>query len=166
MYTANYFINKLNLIKHIEGGSFAETYRSNLILNSDTLNNNFLGKRNASTGIYFLLEHKQFSAFHKILSDEMWHFYYGQTLTIYEIEKNGNLILHKLGSNLNNGEIFQCVIKAGNWFASRCEVNNGFSLVGCTVAPGFDFNDFTLADRNTLMNEYPQHSKLITELTY
>ncbi|MFN4082235.1 MAG: cupin domain-containing protein [Bacteroidia bacterium] len=163
---AEYYINKLGLTKHIEGGSFKETYRSKMLLPNNIIDSNFAGTRSISTAIYFLLEHNQFSAFHKIASDEMWHFYAGNTLTVYEIEPNGNLKKHLLGSNLDAGETFQCVIKAGNWFASRCEVINGFSLVGCTVAPGFDFEDFLLADRNELLALYPQHKQIITELTY
>ncbi|MES2726442.1 MAG: cupin domain-containing protein, partial [Bacteroidota bacterium] len=139
---AKYYIDKLGLTKHIEGGAFKETYRADLIIENNALTPNFKGDKNASTGIYFLLEYGQFSAFHRIASDEMWHFYDGDTLTIYEIESNGTLITHKLGRNLEAGETFQCVIKAGNWFGSRCEITEGFSLVGCTVAPGFDFADF------------------------
>jgi hypothetical protein len=164
--SADYYIEKLGLTKHVEGGSFKETYRANLVLNRQNLPADFNGNRSISTGIYFLLEHGQFSAFHKIASDEMWHFYHGQTLTVYEIEPNGNLIAHKLGTDLENGESFQCVIKAGNWFGSRCEVANGFSLVGCTVAPGFDFDDFELADKNTLIQAFPHLSVLINQMCY
>lgn len=166
MQTAAYYIEKLKLTKHVEGGSYAETYRSSLMLPQSAIGNDFTHNKNACTAIYFLLEHKQFSAFHKIKSDEIWHFYAGNTLTIYEIDENGNLWKHLLGSNLDKGENFQCVIKAGNWFASRCEVENGFSLVGCTVSPGFDFEDFTLANRDDLITQYPQHKQLITALTY
>jgi len=165
-YTADYFINKLGLTKHVEGGSFKETYRANLEINKQNLPADFKGNRNISTGIYFLLEHGQFSAFHKIASDEMWHFYYGQTLTVYEIEPDGNLITHKLGTNLENGETFQCVIKAGNWFGSRCEEPNGFSLVGCTVSPGFDFADFELANKESLTIQYPHLTELIGQMCY
>jgi predicted cupin superfamily sugar epimerase len=113
-----------------------------------------------------LLEHGQFSAFHKIASDEMWHFYYGKALTVYEIEPDGNLITHKLGTNIENGETFQCVIKAGNWFGSRCEEPNDFSLVGCTVSPGFDFADFELANKESLTNRYPHLAELIAQMCY
>jgi predicted cupin superfamily sugar epimerase len=136
------------------------------MLPKEVLNNDFKDNRNASTAIYLLLSFGQFSAFHKILSDEMWHFYAGQTLTIYEIEKNGNLITHKLGADLEKGETFQCVIKAGNWFGSRCEVPNGFSLTGCTVSPGFDFADFELANKIELCQEFPAITSLIHEMTY
>ncbi len=164
--TAEYYISKLGLSSHVEGGAFKETYRSPVVLEQAAIGVLFHGNRNASTGIYFLLTYLQFSAFHKIASDEMWHFYDGQTLTIYEIDTDGTLITHKLGRNIEAGETFQCVIKAGNWFASRCEVEGGFSLVGCTVAPGFDFVDFTLATCDELCHLYPQHTELIIPLTY
>ncbi|MES2381608.1 MAG: cupin domain-containing protein [Bacteroidota bacterium] len=163
---AKYYIDKLGLTKHVEGGAFKETYRADLIIENNALTPNFKGDKNASTGIYFLLEYGQFSAFHKIASDEMWHFYDGDTLTIYEIENDGTLITHKLGRNIEAGETFQCVIKAGNWFGSRCEVANGFSLVGCTVAPGFDFADFELANKSILQNQHPHLANLIDEMTY
>jgi uncharacterized protein len=166
MNSAKYYIEKLGLTQHVEGGAFRETYRSNLVIPQEVLSNDFKGNRNATTAIYFLLSYGQFSAFHKIQSDEMWHFYKGQTLTIYEIENNGNLITHKLGSDIENGETFQCVIKAGNWFGSRCEIVNGFSLVGCTVSPGFDFADFELANKNLLCQEFPSLESLINEMTY
>lgn len=161
--SADFYIEHLGLTKHVEGGAFKETYRSHFVLNQNCLTPVFNGDRNIATGIYFLLSYGDFSAFHRIKSDEMWHFYDGDCLSIYEIEANGNLITHKLGRDILNGEKFQLVIKAGSWFASRCEVNNGFSLVGCTVAPGFDFNDFELAD-SSLKDAFPQHRKLINEL--
>ena len=166
MNSAKYYIEKLGLTQHVEGGAFHETYRSALLIPQEVLSDNFKGNRNVSTAIYFLLSYGQFSAFHKILSDEMWHFYAGQTLTIYEIENNGNLITHQLGADLEKGEKFQCVIKAGNWFGSRCEIANGFSLVGCTVSPGFDFADFELANRNELCHAFPALTDLVNEMTY
>lgn len=166
MNRADYYIEKLGLTSHVEGGAFKEVYRSEMIIPKDVLNHDFHGDRNASTAIYFLLKHGQFSAFHKIASDEMWHFYDGDTLCIYEITIDGSLIKHLLGKDLEKGESFTCVIKAGSWFGSRCEIKNGFSLVGCTVAPGFDFEDFVLAKREELSVEYSEHVELIEGLTY
>lgn len=163
---ADYYIQKLELTTHVEGGAFKEIYRSLTVIPKTSLSHEFHGDRNTSTAIYFLLKYKQISALHKIASDEMWHFYDGNPLCIYEITKEGILIKHVLGNNLDKGESFTCVIKAGSWFGSRCEVENGFSLVGCTVAPGFDFEDFVLANREELSKEYPQYAGLIHELTY
>lgn len=163
MKPADYWIEKLGLESHVEGGAFKETYRSPLVL--ENLPSEFKGNRNASTAIYFLLKQGDFSAFHRIASDEAWHFYEGTSLTVYEIEENGNLITHKLGRDIEKGEMFQTVIKAGSWFGSRCEDEDGYALVGCTVAPGFDFEDFELASYETLAVKYPKHKELIKELT-
>jgi len=166
MKKADYYIEKLGLSAHVEGGAFKETYRSATRIAHQHLSEDFKGDRNISTAIYFLLKHGQFSALHKISSDELWHFYDGDPLCIYEITVKGELKKHIIGKNLENGESFQCIIQAGSWFGSRCEIKNGFSLVGCTVAPGFDFEDFVLADREALLKEFPQYKSLIEELTY
>lgn len=163
--SASFWIDHLKLIEHIEGGAFTEVYRSELTLPQSALPGTFNGNRAASTSIYFLLQYGQFSAFHRIASDEVWHFYQGDSLQVYEIQENGKLIVHRLGSNPDLGETFQCVIRSGSWFGSRTEVPNGYSLVGCTVAPGFDFEDFELAERNSLIQQYPQHTVLIESLT-
>ena len=163
---ADYWINQLNLTKHIEGGSFRETYRSSLNVSPEAIGLEFDGPRSISTSIYFLLEQGQFSAFHKIKSDETWHFYDGDALDIFEIEKDGLLVIHKLGREPGKGQSFQLVIKAGNWFGARVAGNGSFSLAGCTVAPGFDFSDFQLANRADLLRLYPQHESIIEELTY
>ena len=163
---AAFWIQHLNLSKHIEGGSFRETYRSTLVLKGECIGKNFEDERAASTSIYFMLEKGQFSAFHKITSDETWHFYEGDTLDIFEIDENANLITHKLGRDASKGESFQVLIKAGRWFGSRVAGNGIYSLVGCTVAPGFDFADFQLASRSELSTLYPAHKVLISEMTY
>jgi uncharacterized protein len=157
--TAAYWRETLQLTQHVEGGSFRETYRAPLVLQQPA------GPRAASTGIYFLLEDGEFSAFHRIASDEMWHFYDGVTLHIYEIKPNGTLYVHRMGRDIAQGEQLQLVIPAGSWFASSVEETGGFALVGCTVAPGFDFADFELAERAALSQLFPQHAGLIGMLT-
>lgn len=163
--SATYWVQKLQLTTHVEGGSFKEVYRSSLLLNHPLLPAEFSGDRNIFTSIYFLLEEDQFSAFHRIASDELWHFYFGDSLIIYEIEQNGTLNEHLLGNNPENNESFQCVIKAGNWFASRPASGSEYSLAGCTVSPGFDFDDFELAERKELSEAFPQHALLIHSLS-
>ncbi|RPE09685.1 cupin domain-containing protein [Chitinophaga lutea] len=163
--TAEYWRQALQLTQHVEGGSFCETYRAPLIIAQDALPDTFAGARPASTAIYFLLEDGDFSAFHRIAADEMWHFYDGQTLHIYEIKPDGSLHVHRLGRDVAQGEQLQVVIPAGSWFASSVEETGGFALTGCTVAPGFDFADFELAGREELSQQYPQHAGLIALLT-
>ena len=163
---AKYWIEKLQLTSHIEGGSFREVYRSSLTVSKNNLPAAFNGDRNFSTSIYFLLQKNQFSAFHKIASDELWHFYFGDALIIYEIDAlTGNLTEHRLGDNPEQKEFFQTTIKAGNWFASRVANESEYALVGCTVSPGFDFEDFELAEKTSLIKKYPQHEDLIASLT-
>lgn len=163
--TAQYWKEHLQLTQHVEGGSFREIYRSAISLPQSTLPAAHKGARNASTSIYFLLEEGEFSALHRIASDEIWHHYDGAALCIYEITADGTLIKHLLGKDIENGEILQVIIPAGSWFGSRVETAGGYTLCGCTVSPGFDFEDFELAPRETLTELYPQHEAIIFSLT-
>lgn len=95
----------------------------------------------------------------------MWHFYDGDGLTVHEIQTDGYYIEHKLGLELENGEQPQLVVSANSWFASEVKQGGSWCLVGCTVSPGFDFQDFELAERDELISEYPDHSTIITRLT-
>lgn len=160
--TADYWIQQLQLTPHVEGGAFRELYRSSL----KTTPPGFTGERHYSTSIYFLLQQGQFSAFHKIKSDELWHFYYGDALTIYEITAQGAMIEHQLGNDPEKGQSFQVLIPAGNWFAARLAEGGDYILCGCTVSPGFDFEDFELANKESLLTAYPQHKTLINALIW
>ena len=157
-------INKYNLLPHPEGGYYYQTYKSRETIPAHSLPERFSGDRNFSTAIYFLLEGKQFSAFHKIKSDELWHFYAGEGLHIYVIHPDGRGEILKLGNDIVNGYSFQHVVAAGCWFASKPIVENSFSFVGCTVSPGFDFDDFELAEKQALLKQYPQHATWINGL--
>jgi uncharacterized protein len=160
---AQYWINHLGLSPHPEGGYYRATYKSDLTIARNALPSSYQGDRSASTAIYFLLDGRNFSAFHRIASDEVWHFYAGSSLVVYVIDPDGDYSELHLGDVAD--EAFQAVVKAGCWFASRVKDAAGFALVGCTVAPGFDFADFELAVRPELVAAYPQYRKLIEELT-
>lgn len=164
-YSAADIIEKYQLQPHPEGGYYKEMYRSNVVLNKDALPQTFNGDRNIATSIYFLLEGKNFSAFHRIKSDETWHFYAGETLLIYVIDINGNLDIIKLGNTILNEDTFQYTVPAGCWFASKPAGENSYCFVGCTVYPGFDFADFEMAERTELSTIYPQHVSVIKSLT-
>ena len=125
----------------------------------------FRGPRCASTAIYFLIDGQNISAFHRIQSDELWHFYAGSPLTVEVIHPNGDRSSLHLGDNPDSGETFQAVVPVGCWFASHVSDWKSYSLVGCTVAPGFDFADFEMAKRTDLIAQYPQHRVLIGRLT-
>lgn len=162
--TIEAYVQLLQLEPHPEGGFYKRTYESELLLTAEVLPKQFTGDRHASTAIYFLLGGRDFSAFHRIKSDELWHFYDGGGLHIYVIHPDGNAEVLKLGSDVQNGYSFQLLVKAGCWFASKPVDENSFSLVGCTVAPGFDFDDFEMAKKEDLLNEYPQHREWIEQL--
>ncbi|MBS1600128.1 MAG: cupin domain-containing protein [Bacteroidetes bacterium] len=162
---AAYWIEHLQLHKHVEGGYFKEYYRSDLLVPQQSLPSSFKGDRSASTSIYFLLERNQFSALHRIAADELWHFYAGDCLIIFELLSDGGIQEHRLGNDPEKGEELQVVIRAGNWFGSMLDNGGEYALVGCTVAPGFDFADFELAERTSLIQQYPQHSDVIRSLT-
>ena len=163
--TINDIIIKFQLAPHPEGGWYKENYRAAGTIPHNVLPNIFTGDRSFSTAIYFLLEQGNFSAFHRIQSDECWHFYAGGPLVIYVINDDGSLEKITLGSNILQGETFQYVVPAGCWFASAPAGGTDYSFVGCTVAPGFDFEDFELAERDALIEQYPQHADVITILT-
>lgn len=161
----NELVQKFDLLPHPEGGFYKEVYRSQGVIAQSQLGHQFSGDRNYCTSIYFLLTSANFSGFHRIKQDEVWHFYQGSPLQIHVIHPNGNYELHRIGFDLAQNLTPQFVVPAGAWFASCVENKNDFSLVGCTVAPGFDFDDFELAKKNDLIAEFPQHANIITQLT-
>lgn len=155
-------ISQYNLLPHPEGGYFRETYRSDENIPESGLPSRFQGIRTFSTAIYFLLLKDLFSAFHRIKSDECWHFYEGDSLFVHVLHTNGNYELIRLGKNREEGEVYQAVVPAGAWFAS--ETKGEYSFVGCTVAPGFNFLDFELAKAAELKAQYPEFAGLIDRL--
>lgn len=159
-------INHYHLLPHPEGGFYRQTYSASEQILKSGLPERFDGNRSFSTAIYFLLPHGSFSAFHRIKSDEVWHFYEGCPLNIHVIHPNGDYECLKLGRNLNDGESYQLVVPANAWFASEPVGDaESFALVGCTVAPGFDFADFELADAKKLVEKFPTHEQLIRRLS-
>ncbi len=164
MEETSFLIQELKLQPHPEGGFFSEIYRSHEMIERGSLPKRYTGNRSFSTSIYFMLLKEQVSLFHCILSDEIWHFYKGSPVIIHCLDKKGYKSV-KLGNNLSNNEKFQFVIKAGTWFAAEVENKNSFSLVGCTVSPGFDFSDFELARRSKLLTSFPNLNDLIIRFT-
>ena len=162
---AAYWIDGLGLESHVEGGYFREVYRSRETIPAAALPARFGDARTISTAIYFLLESEQVSAFHRIKSDELWHFYYGSPLTLHIIDDRGQYVQRGLGDSPDVGECFQAVIPAGSWYGATVNAPDSYSLVGGTVAPGFDFADFELARRDELLGRYPEHRGIIERLT-
>lgn len=162
--TAAEIIQHLQLQPHPEGGFYKEVYRSAGTIDAHCLPQAFNGSRNYATSIYYLLQRGDYSTFHRIKSDEIWHFYAGGNLLLHLIAADGNYQCIMLGNNLSEGATFQFVMPAGAWFAAEPAPETEFTLAGCTVAPGFDFNDFELADGKLLAKDFPQYQDLIRRL--
>ena len=161
--TQQFWVEKLHLLPHPEGGFFRETYRSSDELTPSASLARFGGARACSTAIYYLLGRGDYSAFHRIKSDEMWHFYDGGPLEIHLLNGSGHNVL-TLGRHIEKGQVLQAVVPAGVWFAARPRLESEYSLVGCTVSPGFDFRDFEMASRRQLEEEYPALASNLLEM--
>ena len=159
-------IDQFGLQPHPEGGWYAESYKSKETIPNYGLPKRYKGDRAFSTCIYFLLEKGNFSAFHKIQSDECWHFYSGDPMNVFVIRENGEIDVILVGNDITKGHVFQYVVPANCWFASRPAEGSEYCFVGCTVAPGFEFTDFELADAEQLSSQYPQHKELINSLCW
>jgi uncharacterized protein len=165
MLDAREWIETLGLMPHPEGGYFRETYRAAEMIAREHLPPRFSGDRVFSTAIYFLLEGRDFSALHRIRQDEMWHFYDGCPLLVSSISPDGALSVVRLGRDVRAGEVLQAFVPAGHFFGARPSDPDSYSLVGCTVAPGFDFADFELPTRREAVGRFPQHAVVIEQLT-
>lgn len=163
--TAEDLVRKLDLLPHPEGGYYRETYRSAETIPAGALPARYQGPRAVSTAIYFMLTGENFSAFHRLQSDELWHFHAGDAVETHIIHPDGRHDCIVTGPDIPGGDVPQVLFPAGCWFAARVKNRTGFGLVGCTVAPGFDFADFELARRDELIALFPSHAGLITTLT-
>ncbi|WP_034057612.1 cupin domain-containing protein [Lacinutrix jangbogonensis] len=159
-------INELKLEPHPEGGYFKETYRSHGEINKENLEARYEGKRNYSTCIYFLLTSGNFSALHRIKQDEIWHFYDGSPILLHMISELGVHSKHVIGRDFSKGETPQFIVPGGYWFAAEVINKNDYSLVGCTVSPGFSFEDFELKTRKELVSLFPDKEDIISKLTH
>jgi uncharacterized protein len=158
-------VERLQLSRHPEGGWFRESYRASEAIAADALPTRFGAGRSFCTGIYFLLERGDISALHRIKSDELWHFYAGSGLTVQVIDPDGEYRALKLGQDLAGGESFQAMVPAGSWFGAEVSGPGAYALVGCTVAPGFDFADFEMGKREELLADFPGLQEVILRLT-
>ena len=157
---SQYWIEKLGLVRHIEGGYYKQIYTSRKKCQE-------YENRNLATCIFYLLDGNDFSSFHKINDgDEIWHFFIGSSLTIYIInEKHSKLKVVKLGNDLGKNENLQIVINEGNWFAAEVNDKSSFTLVGYTVIPGFEFKNFELGKKKSLLLKFPSYKNIIEKLT-
>jgi uncharacterized protein len=155
-------IQRLQLAPHPEGGYYSETFRS-----SDTVRRDGMPHepRSASTAIYYMLCDGAYSAWHRFKSDEVWHFYAGDPIDLHVINGSGELVTHRLGNALEYPDVvFQAVVLAGQWMAAELRDPASYALVGCTVAPGFEFSEFELGNARELAAKCRQHEDLIERL--
>lgn len=155
-------IARLGLEPHPEGGFYRETYRSEERVHRGVPT----VERAAATAIYYLLADDAYSAWHRIQSDELWHFHAGDSLNVHVLEDDGTVRTHRLGHAADDEmAVYQAVVPAGRWFAAeRVAGGHGYALVGCTVAPGFEFSEFELADGGVLLASHSAHGNLIRRL--
>ncbi len=152
-------VHDLGLLPHPEGGFYRETYRAATHVD---------GGRAAATMIYFLLPAGHVSRLHRIDADEGWHHYLGGTLEIYELdatEPDSDARVTRLGKDLSRGEVPQHLVPAGRWFGAAPAAGSPYALVGCTVAPGFEFSKFELGRRDALLARFPAAADIVTRLT-
>lgn len=158
-------IRSLNLTKHPEGGYYREIYRSNEFIPVEVLKNRKNAKkpyRNISTSIYYLLVNSDVSLFHRIKSDEIWHFYQGSPLLLHILDEEKQEYRNiTLGKDL----VFQVVVPKNVWFSAEILDKSSYSLIGCTVSPGFEFEDFEIAKSQDLISKFPQWENLIKKFT-
>lgn len=161
---AAYWIEELDMTEHPEGGYFKETYRSSETLQPAQLPERYATPRQLGTSIYFLLTQERVSNFHRLNSDEIWHFHTGGAGRIHFIHSDGRYEYKDIGATPADGQSFQVVIPRHSWFAAEV-IEDEYILVGCTVAPAFDFADFELADRERLTGAYPALADMISRFT-
>jgi uncharacterized protein len=155
-------IRELGLQAHPEGGYYSETYRASVTVLAST----HPAPRSASTAVYFLItQSRPATALHRLLSDEVFHLYEGGPIEVLQLFADGASAIATLGLNLERGERPQLVIPRGTWFGTELCTNVPHCLIGCTVAPGFEFADFELTDGVTLAQRYPSHAERIARMS-
>ena len=161
MYTAEYWIQHLNLKPHPEGGFFKEEYRSNIEIDQHNLPVGYKSARRIATSIYYMLRSQDISRLHRLKSDELWYFHSGGAIKVYVIDTEGNKHTYLLGSNHERAEQYSLLIPGGSIFCAEVTEKASYGLVSCVVCPGFEFEDFEMFDKEDLIQAYPKHTALI-----
>ena len=161
MYSADFFISKLNMKPHPEGGYFTKVYRSGYEITDDSFPCDFEGERALSSTIYFLLKSGQLSMFHQLRFDEVWFYHYGSPVHLHLIDEHGKYSLHTLGVDIDYGEQPQVLVPGKTIFAAKPKDKGGFSLVSNMVSPEFDFRDFVLINTNEICAKFPHLSNIV-----
>lgn len=148
-----------------EGGYYRETYRSDESVSGGALPSRYGSERQFSTAMYYLLTPDMVSAMHRVASDEVFHFYLGEPVTMLLLHPDGRQETVVLGPDIESGQRPQVVVYGGVWQGAFLTDGGGFALMGATVAPAFDFRDFELGGREELVRRYPESESLIERLT-
>jgi hypothetical protein len=149
----------------LEGGYFSEFFRSPETLTQSALPERYKSSKSTMTSIFYLLEPGTFSAFHRLQSDEIYHFYLGDPVDLVLLNMDGSLTNVTLGSDIYAGHQLQYAVPKGVWQGSALMPGGQYALMGCTVAPGFDPDDYEHGHWETLLRQYPAHHALIMKLT-
>lgn len=160
MKSADYWIQKLDLKPHPEGGFYSEVFRSSINVDLQKLPIGYKGDRRVASSIYFMLRSGDISKMHRLKSDELWYYHCGSPIQIYIIDQEGNKHTKILGPDADNNESFCVHIPAGNIFAAEILKPDTYSLMSCVVAPAFEFDDFEMFDKDDLIQAYPKHTEL------
>ncbi len=149
-----------------EGGYYRETYRSGINISCSDLPEIHQTNKQISTAIYYLLTPESCSVLHRLPADEVYHFYLGDPVTMLNLHPDGEAARLTLGNDLAAGQLLQVIVPAETWQGSMLQPGGSFALMGTTMAPGFDFDDFEAGDRKSLIRAYPDLRELIEELTH
>ena len=166
MLTAQEIIRRLGL-KPLpeEGGFYRETYRSEEQISREGLPARYSSAKSFCTAIYYLLTPETCSALHRLNSDEIFHFYLGDPVSMLQLHPGGGSELITLGRDLGRGEQLQAVVPRDTWLGALLNQGGSFALMGTTMAPGFDFSDYEHGSRQELIRQYPDREELILKLT-
>jgi len=158
-------IEHFNMDPHPEGGFSKLLFEDSEIIQEKCLPNNYQGSRPLWNAIYYLLPKGSKSIFHKLKMSEMWNFYLGGSLELYDLAPNGDLKKTILGNNIFHDEKLSYVFPKDHWIAAKPTKNSSFCLVSCITSPGFTFQDWEKGNREKMIKLYPSHKDTIIELT-
>ena len=163
---AREIIARLGLTPHPEeGGWFRETHRSDETWPGDVLPGRYTSARAFGTAIYYLLTPETYSHLHMLQSDEIFHFYAGGVCEMLQLHPDGTGETLLFGNDLMAGQQPQITVPRGHWQGLRLLPGAPFALMGCTVAPGFEYADYAHGDRAELLSAYPGFANQIIRLT-
>jgi len=166
MLTVEQIKSSLHLEQHpMEGGYFVETYRSDQQIAKDSLPSYYKGPRALATAIYYLLTPDSFSALHRLQADEIFHHYIGDPVNMLQLWPDGSGRVVMLGHDILNGMRPQVIVPKGVWQGAKLSPEGKFALLGTTMSPGFNYNDYETGSKDILVTSYPEFRDLIIALT-